>query len=305
MSLTTIWSEFEAGMDIVSDIGYAAAEELAAGLGLAPGWFTWAIEPAFFDCQPFTLAEFMRRYPYRSPEVNEARFAPALQDGYLVADGPGRFRASAAGDALARQLAQALSGSIAHLQPLSAEALRRLASHLGRLADASLATPAPPAPAIAAGKRALYRRFGMDEALAGIPATIGQLQGYRDDAYITAWSAHQIEGHAWEALDTIGLYDALTLADLHAKLERRGVAPEVYAEDVQELVRRGWVVEDAGASQDAGAYRATAEGRRIRAEAEASTDRYFFAPWACLSDSALEELAGLASEWRDRLKSSV
>lgn len=296
MNLTAIWSTLDASMDIVSDISYAAADKLAADLGLAPGWFTWAIEPGFFNCQPFTLAEFRRCYPYRSLAVNAARFAPALQSGYLVADGPGRLRATAAGDDLARQLAQALSGSIAHLQPLPAAALDRLAGYLGRLADASLSAPAPPAPVIAAGKRALYRRFGMDEALAGIPARIGELQGYRDDAYITAWIAHQVEGHTWEAFDTIGLNDALTLADLHAKLERRGVAREVYAEDVQELIRRGWVAEDTGA------YRATAEGRRIRAEVEALTDRYFFAAWACLSDSELDELASLASHVRDGLE---
>lgn len=33
-------------------------------------------------------------------------------------------------------------------------------------------------------------------------------------------------------------------------------------------------------------------------------DKYFFAPWSCLSESELEELASLASQLRDGLKKS-
>jgi len=40
MNLTAIWSTLDASMGIVSDIGYAAADKLAADLGLAPGWIS-------------------------------------------------------------------------------------------------------------------------------------------------------------------------------------------------------------------------------------------------------------------------
>lgn len=37
MNLNTIWSDLDANMDIVSDIGFTARDKLAANLGLAPG----------------------------------------------------------------------------------------------------------------------------------------------------------------------------------------------------------------------------------------------------------------------------
>ena len=46
----------------------------------------------------------------------------------------------------------------------------------------------------------------------------------------------------------------------------------------------------------------TADGKSLCDEAEALTDQYFFAPWSCLSESELEELASLASQLRDGLR---
>lgn len=58
---------------------------------------------------------------------------------------------------------------------------------------------------------------------------------------------------------------------------------------------RGWIEDNAGV------YRVTQEGKRVREEAEAVIDAYFFEPWASLNDSELEELASLASQLRDGL----
>ncbi|MBM4425361.1 MAG: hypothetical protein FJ030_18615 [Chloroflexi bacterium] len=101
--------------------------------------------------------------------------------------------------------------------------------------------------------------------------------------YITAWQAYQVEGHTWEALDKLHLDGALKLDDLCASLKGRGIPQEVYAQDLQELVQRGWVEESAGK------YQLTAEGKRIREEAEALTDHYVFAPWLCLNESELKD----------------
>ena len=46
----------------------------------------------------------------------------------------------------------------------------------------------------------------------------------------------------------------------------------------------------------------TADGKSLCDEAEALTDQYFFAPWSCLNESELEELASLASQLRDGLR---
>lgn len=122
------------------------------------------------------------------------------------------------------------------------------------------------------------------------------LEGHRDDCYFATWSVYGVEGHTWEVLDALSQNDALTFADLHAKLSRRGVTEEVHAGDVRELVGRGW------AEESAGVVKAAEAGKQVRAEVEAETERLFFAPWSCLNESELEELSSLAGQLRDGLK---
>ena len=136
----------------------------------------------------------------------------------------------------------------------------------------------------------------MFATLEGFIAHCFLLEGHRDDCYVATWSAHGVDGHAWEVLDALSQNDALALADLHNKLSRRGVTEEVHAGDVRELVGRGW------AEESSGVVKATEAGKQVRAEVEAETERLFFAPWSGLNESELEELASLASQLRDGLK---
>jgi Mn-dependent DtxR family transcriptional regulator len=100
----------------------------------------------------------------------------------------------------------------------------------------------------------------------------------------------------WELLTTIWRGEVNALDKLSEELPFRGITRDEYAHILQELAERGWVEEDSGV------YQLTVEGKRIREAAEALTDRYFFAPWSCLNESELEELASLASQLRDGLK---
>ncbi len=97
-------------------------------------------------------------------------------------------------------------------------------------------------------------------------------------------------------LTTIWRGEVNALDKLSEELPFRGITRDEYAHFLQELAERGWVEEDSGA------YQLTFEGKRIREDAEALTDRYFFAPWSCLNESELEELASLPSQFRDGLK---
>ena len=74
---------------------------------------------------------------------------------------------------------------------------------------------------------------------------------------------------------------------------------EAHAGDVRELVGRGWVEEGSGV------VKAAEAGRQVRAEVEAETERLFFVPWSCLSESELEEVASLAGQLRDGLLGST
>jgi hypothetical protein len=54
--------------------------------------------------------------------------------------------------------------------------------------------------------------------------------------------------------------------------------------------------------EDSGKIQITSAGKQARGEVEAETERLFFAPWSCLSESELDELSSLASQLRDGLK---
>lgn len=144
-------------------------------------------------------------------------------------------------------------------------------------------------------KRNLYQRMGIFPTLEGFLGHCLELEGYCDDCYIATWRVCGVEGHTWELLDLLSRYESLTFADLHKELSGRGVTEEVHAADAMELERRGWADEVSKKIQ------ITALGKRVRAEVEAETERIFFAPWSCLNESELEELASLASQLRDGL----
>lgn len=295
MNLTTIWSTIEQAFEPLDKIGGDAMMRAVAELGLQPGWFTWFAAAALFGPEPFTTGLFMRMFPYGLVRLNEERFAAAAQGGYVTSDGQGEYRATAAARTVAAQVLGAMNASIAHLQPLPDEQLRRLAGYLARLADASLAASEPPN-FLMAHKR-VYLPDGHDASpLLQVALRINELTAYRDDAHIAAWQPLGVAGHAWEALTTLWRGGAAALDALHAKLGARGVPREVYAEDLHDLMAYGWVAEEAGV------YRATPAGQQTRENAEALTERYFFAPWACLSAAEQEDVFDLATQMRDGLR---
>lgn len=297
MNLKSLWTVLEESSDILGDYAYPAMDKVAEEIGLSPDYFSWVAAVNLFAPDSFTLAEFMRIFPYGLPQVNAARLMSAVQQGFLTFDGPDQYCATESGINMAvHRVFQAANDSIAALHSMPDEALNRLVNLLTRLANTALGMPEPPIPFVATHKRRSYERMGMRDSLLGFVARCLEMEGYRDDAYITTWQAHRIDGHAWEVLDLLSQNDALTFDDLHDKLSRRGVTREIHAGGLQELARRGWVEESSGV------VKITSAGKQIRAEVEAETERLFFAPWTCLNESELEELASLAGRLRDGLK---
>ena len=296
MNLESIWSALEGCQDFLGNYAYPAMDKAAEGLSLPPDYFTWVAAIWLFDSQSFDMAHYMRIFPYGLPQVNEECFASPVRQGYLASDGQGWYRATESGMTIATRLFHAANEGIAPLHPMPEETVERLVDFLTRLSDAAFGTPEPPSHFILTRKRELYRRMGMVASLEGFIAHCLLLEGHRDDCYTATWSAHGVEGHAWEMLDVLSRGKALTFVNLHNKLSRRGVTEEVHAGDVKELIRRGWVVENAGV------YQITPAGKQVRVEVEAETERLFFASWSSLNESELEELSHLAEGLRDGLK---
>lgn len=297
MQPASIWSILEECSEILfGNYAYPAADKVAEELALPPNFYNWVMAIWLSDTKPFTVAQFMKYFPYGLAQANDERFAVAVQQGFLTSASQGAYRATESGRTAALRLMRAGEELMATFTPMPKESLRNLGEFLVRISGAALHTPEPPAHVLITAKRDLYQRAGTFALLEGFVAHCLLLEGHRDDCYIATWSAHGVHGHAWDVLDCLSQNDALTFDALHDKLSRRGVTREAHAEDVQELARRGWVDDDSGKIQ------ITSVGKQVRAEVEAETERLFFAPWSSLNESELEELSSLASQLRDGLK---
>jgi hypothetical protein len=297
MNLKSIWALLEESSEFLFDnYAWAPADKVAEELSLPAGYYAWVTPLWIFDTEPFTIAEFMRYFPYGLAQVNDARLALAVQQGYLASDGQGKYRATELGRTAAARLMQAGDETMSALTPMPKESLQTIGNLLARISDVASAMPEPPAHVLIKAKRDLYQRTDTFAILEGFVAHCLLLEGHRDDCYIATWSAHGMEGHTWEVLDQLSQSDALTFDELHDKLSRRGVTREVHAADAQELARRGW------ADDASGKIQITGTGKQVRAEVEAETERLFFAPWVSLNESELGELSRFASQLRDGLK---
>jgi len=299
MNLKSIWSVLEESFDILGDYGYPAMDKAAEEFALESGYFTWIAAIWLFGAETFTTADYLRMFPYGLPRVNEERFASAAQKGYLVSDGNGGYARSEKGLDVARKIWRAAGDSLASLKPISDEREQKLLGYLERLVEASLATSEPPPHFYISHKHENYGRYGTECLLEDFVVRFGALSGYRDDAHIATWHAHGVEGHAWEILTYLWHSDsAASIETLLEKVGYRKIPIEIYGRDLLEFEKRGWV-EEKGRE-----YQLAAEGKRIRDEAEALTDKYFFAPWSCLSEEELEDLSNLAMQLGDGLKNS-
>jgi hypothetical protein len=298
MNLKSIWSALEESSEILFDnYAYPAADKAAEELSLPPGYYAWVTPIWMFDANPFSIAQFMRYFPYGLAQVNNKRLTSAVRQGYLASDGQGKYRATESGRSAATRLIQTGNNEMAALTPMPKESLRTLGNLLARISDAALNLPEPPAHVLIKAKRDCYQRTGTFAALEGFPAYCLLLEGHRDDCYFATWNAHGVEGHAWEVLDFLSHGESMTFDELHEKASRRGVTREAHAGDVRELVGRGW------AEESSGVVKATEAGKQVRAEVEAETERLFFAPWSCLNESELEEFASLTGQLQSGLQS--
>jgi hypothetical protein len=132
-----------------------------------------------------------------------------------------------------------------------------------------------------------------------VEQAISCLAAYRDDAHLAAWQPSGLSATALEALTFLWRGEAGSLDALCERLAHRGHQRQIYSQALAELRKRGFIEGPDSAPQ------VTEAGRAFRNQVEADTDRYFFAPWACLDDAEKAELADLLTRLRDGLRESA
>ena len=257
---------------------------------------TWGLLLAAltFEPEPISATRLGVRGPYTAAGRYAQRLASAEEQGYLYEEMPGEYRLTDAGRAINQQFIDAIRAAMIDADPLPPADSRRLAELLGRLAQASLDTPPPPD--TWSIRLSVKLMPAIEPPLPYIEQAISCLVAYRDDAHLAAWRPSGLSAPALEALTFIWRDAVSALDALCERLAHRGHPAEVYAGALAELRERGYL---AGSQ---GAFALADAGRRFREAVEAETDRYFFAPWAHLSDAEKAEMAGLLTRLRDGLQ---
>ena len=296
MNLKSIWSALEESYGVYDDVISPAIMKCGNEMQLPPGWTTWVIAVLLFPAEIISSAGYMRIFPYGLARTIDERFGSAAQNGYLISDEDG-YRPTEMGKRIAHQVLQAATDSLAHVQPLPSADLQRLVDYLIRLSDASFAASEPPPKFCLTHYKNYKSTFSSDAPLPRLFIHyFKELDFYRMDSHMAAWRVHNLEGNRWEVFSEVWDGKNNTLDKLFEELSFRGITRDEYASILQELVKRGWI------QQDGEKYEPTTEGKRLRDEAEALTDKDFFAPWSCLKESELEDLASLSAQLRDGLK---
>jgi DNA-binding MarR family transcriptional regulator len=238
-------------------------------------------QPSFtFD----TLADWR---PYAAPGLLNTQLDAVLDKGFVQAEEPQAYRLTEKGLELIRIWSERVRAHLAGLTPLPARDLRRLSALLSRIVQAVLDAPSPPSKDRLLGSRHIAPVAGA-APMVHIDQYLTDLVHFRDDAHVSAWRQHGFDGPSIEVLTLLWRGEAEDVDGLSAALsEQRGFVRDHYAGVVKGLQERGLVE----TSQEMLAV--TAEGRTLREELEAATDRYYIFAWTALSPVDVQELRNL------------
>ena len=289
-----LWSQLNEAWLEIGKKYEPVVERAAQGKGM--DLRTWSLLLAAWTFEPddITPAHLIVRGPYTSPEAYLSRLVSAAQAGYLTEAEPGKFRLTERGRKLTLDLVALGREVMAGADPLSSTDAQFLRQLLERLVQSCLDTPPPPE--IWSIQLSCKLMPPPEPPLPFIEQALSALAAYRDDAHLAAWQDTHLSATALETLTLLWNGEVNSLADLCKRLERRGHTCKVYSDVLEDLKAHGLIN---GSDQ---ALWLTGAGRVFRNQIEDDTNRYFFAPWASLSQDERGDMARLFGQVIEGLK---
>jgi DNA-binding MarR family transcriptional regulator len=262
--------------------------------GLPNQWFILNLARGLKP-EPLTIDRLHELFPYTKSNQLANQLKDLKRQKWLKVVREGEYRISNKGRSAIEKVYNVAQEAIGAVEGLPADELKMLSGLLERLIESTLSAEEP------AKKQALqisrWTDPGRNAPLAvKVDQYLTDLVRFRDDAHIAAWKPYDISPQAWEALTFIWRGEAQTAEELVEKLSSRGWTTKEYQQALLELAEYGWV------EQTLDGFRITEQGKRIRQEAEAETDRLFFGPWNCLREIEASELLDLLSRTSEHLK---
>lgn len=242
-----------------------------------------------FDPEPVSASRFEERWPYTPRDHYAAGLEQLAERGFLTPQAGGQYQVSAQGQEAGRALTGALVNSLRDQLPLPPDQLAQTVALLERLVQASLDAPEPARKPTLTVNR--HSDLGPDAPpLLRIIQFVADLNAFRDDVHVSSWRGYGVSGPAWEAFTLLWRGEADSAHTAAIALSDRPLSATDYDRAFQTLTTLQWVEVQRGTPDG---YTLTEKGRAVRDEAEAETDRVFFAPWAVLSAAEVDSLGTL------------
>ena len=244
-----------------------------------------------FNLGGITPSALNALFPYTSQNLIKEHLAHFEKNKLLLPTKENHFALTREGDSMALWITKEVNNALAGVLPLPATSMMDMASQMKEIADGCYAATEPPAKLQLTMERKLTPA-GTIPMMARISQIARELIAYRLDAHQTAWRAYGVDGHTWEILTTLWQAKKMTAGELQKTLAYRGFTLDETMASISELARRGWVAY----SKDEVSI--TPFGAEVRKIAEATTDRYYFAPWQKFTEARVAALRALVDEFR-------
>lgn len=244
---------------------------------------------------PLGIAHVLHRRPYSNPEHIRQELEDAVSQGWLSHLGEGLYTPTPLSLETYHRLCGRLEGVYRSLQPLPLVQLEQIQALLGLIVDAMAAT----------GSLWYKPSFELDlkmviqdcPVLGRICARLSHLLAFRDDAYLNAWMAQEVNSYVWEAFSCIYKGQAQNAEEITAILgERRHYDLATYESALVELGERGWITHIGDITVP------TNSGIKVLAQVARTMNIYFYKPWKILSESEVDQLKSLMESLANALK---
>ena len=255
------------------------------------GWY-WLLYLRMRQPEGATLEDITRFNVYLSQERNQNQLHELVEKGH-VRNGNGQYRLTERGQEAIEGFFAAARTGLSHLEPLNPAAMTRLAELLHRVVRQTAAAAFPiPKETLAASR---WSDAGTDQpAAVWVDQYSTDLRHFRDDAHEAAWHHLGVSGFAWNTLTILWRHGPHTHAALLERTATNGVTN--YMPYLNELIERDWV-----ALQEE-SYHITEQGRAVREQAEADTNRHYELGWSVLDEAEQQEAIELMAAVRDDLE---
>jgi DNA-binding PadR family transcriptional regulator len=263
-----------------------------------PGMFWVVYRATGYAPEPISVESFTRLDPYSNPARYGDWLSRAVEVGLIRESQDGGFELTENGSTALQEANHAFYTRLGEIEALPGEDMERLVGLLNKVAQACLEAGKP----VEKGTLTVTHQVHPSQEyapLAKLDQHLDDLRAFRDDAHLAAWKPYGVSGYVWEALTYLWRGDASTAEELLEALPRRGHSVETYEEALSDLAGRGWI------EGTPDGYRLTEEGEGLRAEAEEATDRFFYAPWACLDELEIAQLHRTVTQLKDDLEGMV